>query len=277
MRTLVALILLFSLFTVRSQTLIVEWNFPDASADLVADGGIPENLSREISTEGGTSAIDFKTGYTGKAAQASGWDNGNGIKCWVVEFTTQGYDQLTISSKQISGGTNPGPRDFTIQFRVGIEGSWADVPGSAIITANDWTTGVVENLALPAECADEDLIFLRWVMTSDTNSAGGILEPTGISKIDDIVVLGQPASGLDERNIQCFSFWPNPATNRISVVCEDPGTEIAISDMSGKMILREASITEKTVIDISFLTRGIYFVRITDSKGITYTRKLLVN
>lgn len=276
MRKIITLLLTLSLAGAYSQTVIVEWNFPDNSADVIADGGIEDNLTREISTEGGTSAIDFKTGYTGKAAQASGWDNGNGLKCWVIEFTTTGYDQLTISSLQISGGTNPGPRDFIIQFRIGQDGSWEDVPGSEIVTANDWTTAVIDNLAIPAECADQDLVYLRWVMTSDTNSVGGIVEPTGISKIDNIVVLGQSASGLADHPMHAFSVYPNPAHDRIFIQGETENTEVSLTDISGRLHFRQAITRNNQGLDISFLPEGLYFIRLTDQKGTTITKKLVV-
>jgi len=98
-------ILFLGISVAQSQVLLARWTFPTGNAsDSIADGGIAANLNKAIHTEGGTSAIDFsKNGYTTKAAQATGWDNGADLKCWIVEITTANYENLKISSRQQSG------------------------------------------------------------------------------------------------------------------------------------------------------------------------------
>ena len=97
-------------FSLNAQQIVIAgWTFPDNSA--VADTGITDNLEAEVMTMGGTSEIQFKNGLETKAAQASEWDNGMNTKAWYVEITTTGYENLSISSVQQSGGTDPGPKD----------------------------------------------------------------------------------------------------------------------------------------------------------------------
>ena len=187
------LVFCFGLFflafhVMQGQVLLAKWTFPTGNpTDSLADGGLPVNLTMAIRTEGGTSAIDFsKNGATTKAAQATGWDNGAMTKYWVIRLNTVGYEMLKLSSKQQTGGNNPGPRDFMVQYRIGTTGTWADVPNSTMITANNWSSALLDSIDLPEPCKNQSSLYLRWIMTTNINSTGGTLTSNGINKIDDI-------------------------------------------------------------------------------------------
>ena len=180
----------------NAQDTIVQWTFPSESG--LADGGIiGSNLEQEIQTAGGTSEIQFKNGATSKAAEASGWDNGADEKKWKVEFETTGYTNIRLSSKVTSGGSNPGPRDFKVQYKLD-DSDWTDIADSEFQTANDWITGVLTELPIPITCDDQANIKFRWIMTSDTATGGSIVASTGISKIDDIYFTGDLIDGDEE-------------------------------------------------------------------------------
>ena len=133
------------------------------------------------------------SGSATSAATCAGWNSGTGLKYWQVDFSTQGYFYLTVSSAQRS--SNTGPRDWKIQYRIGTGGTWTDVPSAAITVANNWTTGVVNNISLPDACSNQSQVFLRWIMTSGFRADGvnGVAS-AGTSAIDNIVVNGNAAS-----------------------------------------------------------------------------------
>lgn len=169
---------------------LVKWNFPSTPSDAIADGGIPANLAQTISTVG-TSVLSYAAGVGGtpdQSVSATGWNGGNGAKWWQIGFSSVGHYGLTISSIQRSSVT--GPRDFRIQYRIGAGGVWGDVPGGGITVGNNFTTGVVNGLALPSECNNEPVVFIRWVMTSNTSVNGLAVASTGTNRIDNIVVTG---------------------------------------------------------------------------------------
>ncbi|MCK5078879.1 MAG: hypothetical protein KAR09_02980, partial [Bacteroidales bacterium] len=92
MKNVFTLLLLLGIFSHSfGQEVIVGWDFPDGTPDLIADAGIPENLDKEIATFGETGDIQFKNGFTSMAAQATDWHAGNMTKGWEVSFTTAGY------------------------------------------------------------------------------------------------------------------------------------------------------------------------------------------
>jgi hypothetical protein len=172
-----------------SQITLVNWNFPNNPDNATADGGIAANAAKTISTVGGTSALDFSNGgATSRSAEATTWNNGNGTKYWMVDFVSTGYTGITVSSKQRSEN-NDGPRDFRLEYRIGA-GAWTVVTGGNITVQDNFTGGVLTNLALPAACDNQTQVFLRWIMTSNIDEGGGTVIAGGYNRIDDIVITG---------------------------------------------------------------------------------------
>ena len=176
-------------FIAPISTDIAYWDFPNNPDDATADGGSAANLSATITTEGGVNAPTFDVaGATTEAATATGWDGGMGTKYWQVIVNTQNYFDLTVSSKQRS--SNTGPRDFKLQYKIGAGGTWTDVSGATVTVANDFTSGVLSNVALPAECDNQSSVYLRWIMTSNTSVNNSTVTNAGTSRMDDLFVTG---------------------------------------------------------------------------------------
>lgn len=265
----------FIVSPVFSQEVVVEWNFPEDSADSIADGGSDLNLDKLIRTVGGTSQINYKNGATTKAAQATNWQNGSESKYWMVEFNSQVYSDLILSSKLSSGGNDPGPRDFRVDFRIGENGEWTPVPNSIITTANDWETGVIENLSLPEDCNNQASVFLRWIMTSDTAASGMLVEPSGKLKIDDIVIMGNDISAVDEQSGFCVSVYPNPCINYLKINTNVEKVSLLILDMSGKDILLEY-LENKSIVNVTGLDPGMYIIWVVDkNNNVISSQKIL--
>lgn len=246
-------------FISNAQDTIVQWTFPSEAAE--ADGGaIGANLLQIIETAGGTSEIQFKNGVTSKAAQATGWDNGADEKKWKVEFETTGYTNIKLSSIITSGGTDPGPRDFKVQYRI-EDGEWTDVENSEFQTANDWTTGAMVELPIPDVCDDQALIRIRWIMTSDTATNGLIVLESGKSKIDNIYFTGDLINGEEEMTLaNLVKTYPNPASDFL-VVQSESTVQIELYNISGQQVISTQSVIHER-IDISNLNSGIYMLKI---------------
>jgi hypothetical protein len=192
----------YSDFLAPGETTVVEWNFPAATNDNVADGGIAANAAKTLTNVGASNVTYNSAGNGGLTARADTWTSGSGTKYWQVEFASTGYGDIKVSSKQRSSGT--GPRDFKLQYRIGTGGTWIDVAGGAITVADDYATGVLSNLSLPAACADQSQVFLRWIMTSNTNVNNTTVAAAGASNIDDVVVSGRAysfVSGYDNLSV----------------------------------------------------------------------------
>ncbi len=271
-----AFIFIFVVFqlSTTAQDTIVQWTFPTELA--TADGAsIPSNLDMVIETAGGASEIQFKNGATTKAAQATQWNEGDNEKKWRVDFETTGYTNLKLSSKISSGGQNPGPRDFKVQYRA-EDGGWTDVPNSDFQVANDWTTGVLANLTMPSECDDQSIIKLRWIMTSNIATDGNDVAEQGISKIDDIYITGDFIDGNDEIISESLvSIYPNPAVDVVVVETMEKSV-ITISDISGRVVISEES-TGNNKFNLSKFHSGLYIVTVTTDNNLVKSHKLMVN
>ena len=268
---IITLVLILQFNSVAQDT-IVQWTFPTESA--MADGGIiASNLTQAIETAGGTSEIQFKNGSTTKAAQATEWNDGADEKKWKVEFETSGYTNVSMSSKISSGGNNPGPRDFKVQYKA--SGDWTDLEDSYFQTANDWTTGVLVNVALPDVCDDQSSVKLRWIMTSDTASDGSIVGANGISKIDDIFIIGDMIDGIEEVTLaQSIKVYPNPASDFINIAIEKEA-EVSLFDVNGKELMTMKA-DGATIINVNEFNSGLYFLRVVDVKsGMGVTKRIL--
>ncbi len=165
---------------------VAGWNF---NADSVqATSGLEANESEEVSTTA-SGSIGYINSTTGnRAVSLTGWDDGTGTKYWLASFSTEGTLSLTVSSTQRS--SDAGPRDFKLQYRLGNDGTWADVSGGTVTVANNYSTGVLSNLPLPSECNNQPTVQLRWIMTSNTSATDGTVSSGGASSMHEILIQG---------------------------------------------------------------------------------------
>lgn len=167
---------------------LVFWNFPNNPDDAIADGGIPANLAKTITTVGGTGAVAFNVlGISTYAATANGWDNGMDTKYWEVEFTTTGYNNIRVSSVQKSSAT--GPTHFKLQYQVGA-GPWTDLVPLITVLNDSFISGAVNDQALPSDANNQASVKLRWIMADNTSVGGGTVAGTGTSRMDNLIVNG---------------------------------------------------------------------------------------
>jgi len=84
--------------------------------------------------------------------------------------------------------------------------------------------------------------------------------------------LGSGDVGIKQNKIlNSFSVFPNPANTKIKIELNAEFTEIKITDVSGREILN----TYERSIDIGKLNEGIYFVQVKTAEGIL-TKKIII-
>lgn len=86
----------------------------------------------------------------------------------------------------------------------------------------------------------------------------------------DNFTINQTIVGLNENtNVLEFNVYPNPCDNLLSIDIDlkNP-TSITISDISGKIIYQQKLNFMQTILDVSSLNSGIYFLEIiSDTKN----------
>ncbi|WP_341942026.1 glycosyl hydrolase family 8 [Microbacterium sp. LWH10-1.2] len=193
---------------------VAEWRF--ATAPSVVDASPAANVF--TATGGADTAASLRPvttdpllSYTYDEAERSvryqGWNDGVGIKGWVVALDTRGYADLTLTSQQRSSGS--GPRDFAVQVSTDGQSTWQDVPGGAVTVGTDFASGgSVASLPLPASAADRADVAIRWVVTSTTSASGSTVGATGSSRIRDISVSGTSTGTPVERPTVATALSP---------------------------------------------------------------------
>jgi hypothetical protein len=72
-----------------------------------------------------------------------------------------------------------------------------------------------------------------------------------------------------------FSISPNPASTTITIstpTTPNKNTFMTIKDITGKEVLKSKLTQEQNVVDVSGLSQGVYFVRVTDDRMVMVTK-----
>ena len=255
-----------------AQETLTGWTFPSTTGpdSLNANLGTTQNKTYDLrfqwvltpTTDSTLNTVTFVDGATTYAAATKGWDNGADVKFWSVKFKANNYTDFKLSSKQKSDATNPGPRDFKVQWRLS-SGTYADVSGGAVTVASDYTTGVLTNLPVPIAGQGSSSIYIRWIMASNTDINGGTVAPTGQSMIDDILITGMNSTGQNEiLYTNRLSVYPSPNNGTFTLSSTMPVAFVTITDLKGVTLFSMADPSQKQPISITSPKSGLYLIKV---------------
>ncbi len=88
------------------------------------------------------------------------------------------------------------------------------------------------------------------------------------------VVMGQNSAGMSE-NSALIVVYPNPSNGIISFDGLQTNNKIAVYDAQGKVVYTQENIENNSAVDLSFLSRGIYFVNIQNGKQVVNHRIII--
>ena len=85
-----------------------------------------------------------------------------------------------------------------------------------------------------------------------------------VMKYDSVYV------GFDEKKEVGFSIFPNPATDHVTIESKGSlgGYGVAIVNIEGEQLILKQISNPKTVVDVSKLQKGVYFVRLTSDRTV---------
>ncbi len=190
-----------------SRDAVAEWVFSDMGEDGVfwATGGAYKDHAALTSV--GTNGDYLYSASDGNAIWVQGWDGGKDAKHWLASLSTAGFENLTVSSEHKSSGS--GPRDFALELSTDLT-TWTRVPDGTIRTVNSSFNCAADScrlvdLPLPAAAADQPVVYLRWIMTSNepTNPSNPTVGPYGDNFLRDVVIRGDR---LDDAPLSVATF-----------------------------------------------------------------------
>ncbi|WP_082063298.1 metallophosphoesterase [Paenibacillus sp. IHBB 10380] len=261
------------------KTKLAEWIFANAGQNGVfpATDGTFKTASTFRSIGGYYEDYDSSQ----QAISYQGWDGSNGKKYWLATVSTKGYDNLTLSSQQNSSGT--GPRDFKVQISTN-NNTWSDVPNTnlkMVVSSFNCASNTCKlvDVPLPANANNQDLLYIRWIVSSDANTKDGkSIGSTGSSRIKDVRVSGSSITGgpVEIPTVELAKAPKDGVTNVTQAapvtvtfnkaVSVNPGYSVTIVDKSNKPL---GSVTSEIVNNDTLNIKHPSFV-----SGQTYTVKV---
>ncbi|SKA94002.1 Predicted metal-dependent phosphoesterase TrpH, contains PHP domain [Caloramator quimbayensis] len=191
--------------------------------------------------------------YSKGSLSINGWDNGENSKYWQIEFSTKGYDNLSLSAKTRSSST--GPRDFKLIYSIDEGNTWLDVPNSTYAITGTDLSNYMPEINLPSDLADKDKVYVRFIMTSNTSSTSTTtteVQSGGTSNINNIIITGTPVSNA--QTVAGITAVPESGAevalgSKVSLYCETEGATIMYSINDSEFIPynQEEQITLKTL------------------------------
>ncbi len=185
MRKYLLLVFCFLGLGLYSQTTLVTWNYPNATDNNIADGGIAANTTKTLTTVGATGTHDFTVGGNGSQCdEQTGWNGGNGTKYWVMDFVSTGYSGMTLAFDMRARDNGSSPADWKVQYS--LNGStWVDVPYTLSLGNTNWNSF---STTLPSACDNQAQVYIRWIMTSNLTPNGSTVASGGRFRMDNVIV-----------------------------------------------------------------------------------------
>ena len=93
--------------------------------------------------------------------------------------------------------------------------------------------------------------------------------------IDNLTI--ESIIGVDEQATASFSVYPNPSNGVLNIVNEgaDKIASIEVLNLAGQLVYSTSKLT--STVDVSFLSEGVYFVKIQTESGAIATERVLIH
>jgi len=272
---ILSIILLRTTFLFGQDTL-VGWTFPLGTKNQLANEGNALNKGGMYLEAAKINEMPFDTikffyqGYTTLAASSDGWNEGKEQKCWKISCDATGYEKMKLYCRISSDSLKPGPRYFSLQYRLGCcSPDWHDIPDAFVHVNEDWTTGVMAGIDIPNDAKDMPGLQIRWLCYSDTATDGSPLTSSGVSLIDDIYITASAISGIkDEKGISKTSVFPNPFINEFTITCSKTDIPFQVFDSKGKMIISRSTEYLTDRVNLENYPSGMYFVKVCNQEEV---------
>lgn len=256
-----------------------EWAFRDD-----AEGGSSLYLWKVPETDEGSTIYHFGYGGSGNSGSyrktwivmhnqqqiVNGFEqvkieNGDEILVYFIPDNSVSWqvDQLTLASDSIKNGQKS--EVLYKRFSCSMDASRKITINSSGPVAGQKISVLQNNQPVASPTTDE---FGKTSFTP--NQSGNYVIAAG----NNLALLNvETTTGVfnQENQLECRLF-PNPFTSEIRIDCPKTIAGIEISDLAGRLIWKQSK--PDSILDLSFLVSGVYFIRITGDKRF-YQQKLI--
>lgn len=168
---------------------LARWSFDNDTTRQPDEASVVTNQTATVETNAEPIEVSTASGDSSPSFGAKGFSNATvGQLGFATTISTEGYENIRVSSKQRS--SNTGPAFFTLQVSLDGE-SWQNV-GSQYEVQNNWTSGVLDQVSLPSVTEDVYNLHIKWVVSEKGQVSDHTknLSSAGMTYIDDIEIIG---------------------------------------------------------------------------------------
>lgn len=210
------------------------------------------------------SGITFSQSFT--------WVDGKTIETDIVANTTV---QLKIEQLAIPGDS----------VTLGIEVVERQIPNSwdGMLCVYGLCYGFIRDVGFVGEMSqikDDTRGYVRLTVNPMSDLSQGVYkirvyDVDNPSDGDTAVWILNGVAGINDNYLDAISMYPNPVTNNLSIDSDGTINTISVLNLNGQLMQKINKVNSGVnTIDVSDLPRGMYLVRLTNSKGDVSVRKV---
>ena len=146
-------------------------------------------------------------------------------------------------------------------------GTWNDVTGMFTFPeSGTWVFSPAGEGEVEVYSGASTYFAFRYISTTDDCSTW---------EVDNALIYGVISVGMEEIMKENISVYPNPATDRLNIVCPLQG-QLRISNITGQVVLQKALNSGVHTVNVRMFEPGLYVVQFTGEEGNINTQKLIV-
>ena len=170
------------------------------------------------------------------------------------------------------------------------------INASPVISAinGEWHLNAGDTAVLYPTCNPANAIY-KWTYGNNTFNGDTLRIPNVAGNIDVALeaTLNYPANNIachdtswitivtfvdiDQAQSTNVSLYPNPSVGQLNIECAEAIREVAIFNMLGQQVITNYNLGNKSLMDLSTLSKGTYTMRITLQNGESVVRKFVIS
>ena len=118
-------------------------------------------------------------------------------------------------------------------------------------------------------------VYIRWLMNTNESSGGGNVASDGVSKIDDIFIIGTNNVGLEEIIYANVNLYPNPVVENVNIEAPFEVKKVEVFAVNGQLVKIEEG-NDIHQVNLQNLSTGKYVVNIYNESNASISKKIIV-
>jgi hypothetical protein len=220
-----------------------------------------------VAVAGPTTAVCAGSPFTLTASGAASYSWNNGAATSTIAPTPTANASYTVVGTNTAGCSSNAVTSVTVNAvpSVSVAGAGTICAGnSTVLTASgantySWNTG-----------ATTSTISVSPIVNT-TYTAMGTSSVTGCTGMVTANIVVSPCTGINQLVVKSseFTVYPNPSNGEFTIeISNGINKIIEISDLTGRIVSKNTSVTDKVNVNISNLANGIYYVKIQSSNAV---------